>query len=95
MLVIISDFMTFALLTVTLPDANIILIFLPLIIFTLPDATFAAGTLAATTWYVKISCSLFLFSGFSSESKVPFGNLANASSVGENTVKGHNRSLMS
>ena len=29
-----------------------------------------------------------MFSGFSSDSKVPFGNLANASSVGANTVKG-------
>ena len=72
-LVIISVFMTFALLTVTLPDA----------------------TLAATTWYVKISCSFLLFSGFSSESKVPFGNLANASSVGANTVKGPSLFIMS
>jgi len=51
-------------------------------------ATSAAITLPGTTWYVSISCSIWIFSGLSSISTVPAGSLANAASVGANTVNG-------
>ena len=35
-----------------------------------------------------MACSLALFSGFNSDSTVPAGSLANAASVGANTVNG-------
>ena len=50
--------------------------------------TSAAMTLPETTWYVSTAINCDLFSGLSSVSTVPFGSLANASSVGANTVNG-------
>src|SRR5436190_19231164 len=51
-------------------------------------ATSLAIALAATTWYVRTATSFSLFSGLRRYSTVPAGSLANASSVGANTVNG-------
>ena len=71
-----------------MPPATLIVIFLPLTVFTLPGLTSAAMTLAATTWYARIAASFSLFSGLRRVSTVPFGSFANAALVGANTVNG-------
>jgi len=60
----------------------------PLTVLTGPDCTSLAITVPGTTWYFRMAASFCWFSGFSSESSVPAGSLANASLVGAKTVKG-------
>merc|ERR550532_3129871 len=45
-------------------------------------------TCAGSTWYVRMSTSVALFSGFKRSSNVPAGSAPKASLVGANTVKG-------
>merc|ERR1719443_1920866 len=46
------------------------------------------STCSGSTWYVRMSASCALFSGFRSESRVPAGSAAKPSLVGAKTVKG-------
>src|SRR6056297_1360266 len=88
LLVMMSALTTLASLILT-PSQVLILTYLPASVSAFFSfITFLAVTLPATTWYLRISTSLSLFSGFSKLATVPSGSAANASSVGAKTVNG-------
>ncbi len=77
-------------LIISLPFTRVKVSFFPsTVVRVSPSVRSSEVNLPATTWYVRISVRVFLFSGFRRFSTVPAGSFANASLVGPNTVNGH------
>merc|ERR1711957_218887 len=75
--------------TFTTPPKTVMCNFLPSTVGTSWKAARSVeSTFPDTTWYVRMSTNVALFSGFNKDSTVPAGSAANPSFVGANTVNG-------